>query len=346
MSAPVHKSADFVFHQEVPPNGGPPLNRLIEEFVTPESNFFLRTHGDIPNLDHSVYRLTVSGRLSKTYQFSLKDLSEHFSQKEITATLQCAGNRRCSAAAIKAVPNEVHWGNDAISNAVWTGCSLTDVLHFVGLDAQAKHVEFVGSDLCQKEGTETRFGGSIPLGRALVGDVLLAWGMNGRALTREHVAPLRAIVPGYIGARSVKWLQEINLRNTASTNLFHAHAYRLFPPGVSSASARLGTRFRARGTFCQLLHLFDRGTIERTSRQRLRDRRRESSRCPGRCRISRTLAVERGILPRPQKLACGVDGRPSFPSFSSGNSSACGLGIQPRTRNPKIRKASGTSKDT
>jgi hypothetical protein len=109
---------------------------------------------------------------------------------------------------------------------------------------------------------------------------------------------------------------------------------------------RLGTRFRARGTFCQLLHLFDRGTIERTSRQRLRDRRRESSRCPGRCRISRTLAVERGILPRPQKLACGVDGRPSFPSFSSGNSSACGLGIQPRTRNPKIRKASGTSKDT
>jgi sulfite oxidase len=87
MSALVHKSADFVFHQEVPPNGGPPLNRLIEEFVTPESNFFLRTHGDIPNLDHSVYRLTVSGRLSKTYQFSLKDLSEHFSQKEITATL-------------------------------------------------------------------------------------------------------------------------------------------------------------------------------------------------------------------------------------------------------------------
>jgi DMSO/TMAO reductase YedYZ molybdopterin-dependent catalytic subunit len=211
---------------------------------------------------------------------------------------------------------------------VWTGCSLTDVLHFVGLDAQAKHVEFVGSDLCQKEGTETRFGGSIPLGRALVGDVLLAWGMNGRALTREHGAPLRAIVPGYIGARSVKWLQEINLRNTASTNLFHAHAYRLFPPGVSSASARLGTRFRARGTFCQLLHLFDRGTIERTSRQRLRDRRRESSRCPGRCRISRTLAVERGILPRPRRSwrVTSMAG-PHSQAFRRGTHLRAGLGF-------------------
>jgi sulfite oxidase len=233
----VHKSPDFVFHQEVPPNGGPPLNRLVEEFVTGEPDFFLRTHGDIPELNLSTYLLTVAGLTSKTYQFSVKELFERFPPKEITATLQCAGNRRCSAAAIKAVPNEVKWGNDAISNAVWTGCSLADVLHFVGLGAQAKHVEFVGSDVCQKEGIETRFGGSIPLGRALVGDVLLAWGMNGRPLTREHGAPFRAIVPGYIGARSVKWLQEINLRVTPSTNLFHAHAYRLFPPGVSPASA-------------------------------------------------------------------------------------------------------------
>jgi sulfite oxidase len=131
MGALFHKSPDFVFHQEVPPNRGPPLNRLIDEFVTPVLDFFLRTHGDIPELNRSTYRLTVGGLVSKTYQFSLKELYEHFPLQEITATLQCAGNRRCSASAIKAVPNEVGWGNDAISNAVWTGCSLADLLHFV-----------------------------------------------------------------------------------------------------------------------------------------------------------------------------------------------------------------------
>jgi sulfite oxidase len=71
------------------------------------------------------------------------------------------------------------------------------------------------------------------LERALFNDVLLAWEMNTQPLTREHGAPLRVVVPGYIGARSVKWLQEINLLAMPSENLFHTHAYRLFPPGVS-----------------------------------------------------------------------------------------------------------------
>jgi sulfite oxidase len=74
------------------------------------------------------------------------------------------------------------------------------VLRFVGCADEAKHLAFIGSDVCQKEGTQTQFGGSIPLVRALAGDVLLAWGMNGQQLTRQHGAPLRAIVPGYIGA--------------------------------------------------------------------------------------------------------------------------------------------------
>ena len=110
MGALIRKSPDFVFHQEVPPNGGPPLNRLISGFVTPEPDFFLRTHGDIPELDCTTYRLTVAGLVGKPYRFSLKELRQEFPVQETTATLQCAGNRRCSASAIKAVPNEVRWG--------------------------------------------------------------------------------------------------------------------------------------------------------------------------------------------------------------------------------------------
>jgi sulfite oxidase len=53
--------------------------------------------------------------------------------------------------------------------------------------------------------------------------------MNGEPLTPEHGAPLRAVVPGYIGARSVKWLTHVNALARPSENHFQAVAYRLIP---------------------------------------------------------------------------------------------------------------------
>ena len=41
-------------------------------------------------------------------------------------------------------------------------------------------------------------------------EVMLAWEMNGKPLPHIHGYPLRVVVPGYIGARSVKWLTHIN----------------------------------------------------------------------------------------------------------------------------------------
>jgi sulfite oxidase len=60
--------------------------------------------------------------------------------------------------------------------------------------------------------------------------------MNGKPLPALHGAPLRLVVPGYIGARSVKWLSRIALQEEPSTNYFQARAYRLFPPGMSAES--------------------------------------------------------------------------------------------------------------
>ena len=50
---------------------------------------------------------------------------------------------------------------------------------------------------------------SIPSARAMEPDVLIAYQMNGRDLTPDHGYPLRAIVPGYYGMSSVKWLTDI-----------------------------------------------------------------------------------------------------------------------------------------
>jgi sulfite oxidase len=83
-----------------------------------------------------------------------------------------------------------------------------------------------------KDGRSFGFGGSIPLAKATSPEVLLAYAMNGEPLRPEHGAPLRVVVPGYVGARSVKWVGEIAVQRGPSDNYFQARAYKLFPPHV------------------------------------------------------------------------------------------------------------------
>jgi sulfite oxidase len=55
--------------------------------------------------------------------------------------------------------------------------------------------------------------------------VLLAYEMNGEPLPPEHGFPLRAVVPGYIGARSVKWLAAISAQAEPSASFFQTEDY-------------------------------------------------------------------------------------------------------------------------
>jgi sulfite oxidase len=60
--------------------------------------------------------------------------------------------------------------------------------------------------------------------------VLLAWAMNGQPLPAVHGAPLRVVVPGYIGARSVKWLTRVEVRSEPWAGYFQDVVYRLLTP--------------------------------------------------------------------------------------------------------------------
>ena len=61
---------------------------------------------------------------------------------------------------------------------------------------------------------------------------LLATGMNGQPLTPDHGFPLRTVTPGYIGARSVKWLGKIVVSDRPSPNHYVATAYKLVEAGT------------------------------------------------------------------------------------------------------------------
>src|SRR5260370_20065604 len=155
----------------------------------------------------------------------------------VTATLECAGNRRGELMAVKPIPGEVPWGADVIGTATWRGVPLREVLQAVGVEADARYVAFTSLDEAQFEGEKVSFGSSIALEKALSPDVLLAYEMNDAPLAPEHGFPLRVIVPGYIGARSVKWLRELTLQEHISTNPYQARDYKLFPPEVTARTA-------------------------------------------------------------------------------------------------------------
>jgi sulfite oxidase len=229
--------AGMIVHEEQPFNAESGLAALAEP-VTPTDAFYVRSHGDVPDLDPGAWRLRVCGAVQRELDLSLATLREALQEREVTATLQCAGNRRAGLIAIRDIPGEAPWGPGATGTARWTGVALADVLSLAGPLAEARHVGFVGADDCLEATPVQRFGGSIPLDKARRREVLLAWAMNGEPLPPVHGAPLRVVVPGYIGARSVKWLERIEVRATPWPGYFQDVVYRLLPEdGVPGAGA-------------------------------------------------------------------------------------------------------------
>ena len=130
------------------------------------------------------------------------------------------------------------WAPGAIGNAEWRGVSLAEILRAAGAGEGAScHVAFDCADECHVNGKAFHFGVSIPMTKALGPEVLLAFEMNGAALTAEHGAPLRVVVPGYAGVRSPKWLHRITVQDTPSDNPIQANDYKLFPPDVTKETA-------------------------------------------------------------------------------------------------------------
>ncbi|MCC7421552.1 MAG: molybdopterin-dependent oxidoreductase [Planctomycetaceae bacterium] len=232
--APLRDGKKLRVHTREPMNAEPPPADLLGSWLTPISSFYVRTHGNTPELDPKSWRLTIEGLVEKPIELTLADLAKHAMTKS-TATMTCAGNRRAEMSAVKPIPG-VPWGSAAIGNATWGGVRLADVLKRAGVKAEAKHIWFEAVDTVKKpDGSTTAFGGSIPLEKAMSdregSAVLLATTMNDRPLTADHGFPVRTVTPGYIGARSVKWLGKIVVSDRSSPNYFMSEVYKVLLTG-------------------------------------------------------------------------------------------------------------------
>lgn len=228
---------DLIVHSQHPYNAEPPTPLLRANFITPSNGFYVRSHGDIPVIDAASHRLRVTGRVTHKLDLSMKELRDRFPAQTVTATLQCAGNRRADMQRMRPVSGDP-WAPGAIGNAEWQGVSLADVLRAAGAEeGAALHVAFACADECHVEGRTFHYGASIPMAKALGPEVLLATEMNGLALAAEHGAPVRLVAPGYAGVRSPKWLHTITVQDTPSNNPIQADDYKLFPSHVTKETA-------------------------------------------------------------------------------------------------------------
>jgi sulfite oxidase len=194
----------------------------LTSFITPVPHFFVRNHMHEPSaLDPSSWKLSVGGEVDKPFSLTLADLAK-LEAHTVTNTLECAGNGRAFHNPV--VPG-VQWEKGAVGTARFSGPQLKALLERAGLKSTAKHVMFRGLD--DVPGRVPAFIRSIPIEKALEADTLVATKMNGAALTKHHGFPARALVPGWIGAASCKWLTEIKLLDKPFDGNFMSPGYRM-----------------------------------------------------------------------------------------------------------------------
>jgi sulfite oxidase len=235
------KRRDMTVRGGLPFNAEPPASVLAGGEITALDAFYSRNHGPFPDIAPEQWRLTVDGMVDKPLTVTYDELTAGFTAHSVVATLACAGNRRAELLKVRPIPGKDPWGHGAISTAHWRGARLADVLDAAGVHHDdGLHVAFAAPDVAPEAVPVQSYGSSIPLPKALSADVLLAWEMNSEPLPRVHGGPVRVVVPGYVGARSVKWVTAISVQPVPSENYFQALDYRILPPETDPDTAAPG----------------------------------------------------------------------------------------------------------
>ena len=203
-----------------------PLNLLNTEVMS-NDRFYVRNHFPIPKVDAANWSLPVSGEVDTPLNISYQDLKE-LPRHEVLALLECAGNSR---AGIQPPIEGLLWDHGGVGTAGWAGVSLCTVLERAGLRSTAKEVLIEGCDEGEERGASGKlnYAMSLPMEKALHPDTLLAYEMNGESLPGEHGFPLRAVVPGWFGMTSVKWIKSIQVLDHAFVG-YHQTSYYVFVP--------------------------------------------------------------------------------------------------------------------
>ena len=169
--------------------------REVQGTITPTPRFFMRNHHDQPELSLKSWNLSIEGSVSKPLELSFSDLIESPSVG-LEAVLECAGNR-----------------TGLVSNGAWEGVPMSYLLKAASPASDATRVLLEGADSgsLMKGQPPFPFARIVPLEKCLAPESMVALKLNGQFLPQRHGFPARALLPGWYGMDSVKWLRRIVL---------------------------------------------------------------------------------------------------------------------------------------
>ena len=204
-SGPAKEAEPFIAHGEA---GLESRLELMRGVITPTRLFFVRNNSpESPDIDAAAWRLVVEGDAVEQPLELAYDELRRLPARTLVSYLECAGNQRAMFERLTGrAAAGTQWGTGAVGNGVWLGVALSDVLTMAGVSRDAESVLLVGLDPQAPEGGFRRV---VTAEKAMQPDTLLAYGLNGDVLPRDHGFPLRALVPGWVGSTSIKWLGRV-----------------------------------------------------------------------------------------------------------------------------------------
>jgi DMSO/TMAO reductase YedYZ molybdopterin-dependent catalytic subunit len=215
----------MILQRTSPPWLETPFEVFDKGVFTPNDQHYVSWHwANFPSeIDLDKFRLTVRGHVNQTLSLSTKDILHGLPRVELAAVSQCAGNSRIYMQ--PRVPG-AQWANGSMSNALWTGVRLKDVLDRAGVKPGALQVRFGGLDE-PVVSNAPKIMKSLAIDHARDGEVMIAFGMNGEQLQLLNGFPLKLIVPGWCAVYWIKMLNDIEVLDQPDTNYWTATGYRV-----------------------------------------------------------------------------------------------------------------------
>src|SRR3981189_3544514 len=220
-----HEKGRRTLRRSSPPWLETPFEVFDKGVFTPNDQHYVSWHwANFPgDIDVNSFRVAVRGQVNQPLSLSLNDILQGLPRIDIAAVNQCAGNSR-----IYAEPRVAgaQGADGSMSNAIWPGVRLKDVLDRAGVKSGAIQVRFGGLDEPVMPGAP-KFLKSLTIDHARDGKVMIAFGMNGEQLPLLNGFPLRLVVPGWCGGSWGKMLENIQVLDQPDTNYWTATGYRV-----------------------------------------------------------------------------------------------------------------------
>jgi DMSO/TMAO reductase YedYZ molybdopterin-dependent catalytic subunit len=193
-----------------------------ENRVTPTEKFYIRTRASELLDTQKAWRVSVGGLAAQPFELGIEELRKT-AKPMGTHLMECAGNTR-----------SVHFG--MMSVADWGGAPLAELLESAKPKPAATRVLISGFDTYTAKSATSLPGASWIFTREELrtSRAFLAMEMNGSALTKDHGAPVRLVVPGWYGCACIKWVNEITFTDdtAAATSQMQEYAARTMQMGV------------------------------------------------------------------------------------------------------------------